>query len=81
MSTPKKIVVVGNGMVGHHFVEQLHSLNSEAQPVEITVLSGENRLAYDRVHLSEYFAGKTADDLAMTSENIYRHWGDRKSVV
>ncbi|WP_304634172.1 nitrite reductase large subunit NirB [Pseudoalteromonas sp.] len=75
MSTPKKIVVVGNGMVGHHFVEQLNSLNSEAQPVEITVLSGENRLAYDRVHLSEYFAGKTADDLAMTSENIYRHWG------
>ena len=75
MSTPKKIVVVGNGMVGHHFVEQLHNLNSEAKAVEISVLSGESRLAYDRVHLSEYFAGKTADDLAMTSEMVYQQWG------
>ena len=65
MSTVEKILVVGNGMVGHHFVEQLvkQAENSEDNtPFEITVLSAEPRLAYDRVHLSEYFSGKTADD-------------------
>lgn len=62
------VVVVGNGMVGHHFVEQLVQQNAD---IEITVLSAETRLAYDRVHLSEYFSGKTADDLALTTPEKY----------
>ncbi len=69
-----QVVVVGNGMVGHHLVEQLVTLASPDQPMAITVLSGESRLAYDRVHLSEFFAGKTAADLAMTDEDTYRSW-------
>ena len=60
-----KVVVVGNGMVGHHFVEQLTQLRTANQAIEITVLSAESRLAYDRVHLSEYFSGKTAQDLSL----------------
>lgn len=63
-----RVVVVGNGMVGHHFVEQLAQQNSD---MEIIVLSAEPRLAYDRVHLSEYFSGKTADDLALTTPEHY----------
>ena len=63
-----KVVVVGNGMVGHHFVEQLAEQDVAA---EITVLSAEPRLAYDRVHLSEYFSGKTAEDLALTTPENY----------
>ena len=74
MSAKLKVVVVGNGMVGHHFVEQLSELRSSPQAVEITVLSAEPRLAYDRVHLSEFFAGKTADDLAMTTGETYDAW-------
>jgi nitrite reductase (NADH) large subunit len=71
-STQKKnIVIVGNGMVGNHFVEQL----SEFDHYNITVLSAESRLAYDRVHLSEYFAGKTADDLALTTPEKYQALG------
>lgn len=70
----QKVVVVGNGMVGHHFVEQLAQLRSSSQTIEITVLSAESRLAYDRVHLSEYFGGKTAEDLAMTDEQTYQDW-------
>lgn len=67
-----RIVVVGNGMVGHHFVEQM----VEALPqAHITVLSGEPRLAYDRVHLSEYFTGKTAAELALTDEARYQSLG------
>lgn len=67
----QRIVVVGNGMVGNHFVEQL----SQNSNYHITVLSAESRLAYDRVHLSEYFSGKTADDLALTTPEIYRQLG------
>ena len=66
-----KIVVVGNGMVGHHFVEEM-AKNSDYQ---ITVLSAESRLAYDRVYLSSYFAGKTADDLALTTPEHYDELG------
>lgn len=62
------VLVIGNGMVGHHFVTQLRTIDPMTS---IRVLSGEPRLAYDRVHLSEFFSGKTADDLAMTTEAEY----------
>jgi len=48
----KRVVVIGNGMVGHKFVE---SLMGTGQPFEITVFNEEKHLAYDRVHLSSYF--------------------------
>ncbi|MCV6625405.1 MAG: nitrite reductase large subunit NirB, partial [Cellvibrionaceae bacterium] len=67
-----KVLVVGNGMVGHHFVESLIEAEPEAK---LTVLSGESRLAYDRVHLSEFFGGKSADDLALTTAEHYRQMG------
>ena len=56
-----KVVVVGNGMVGHRFVE----LAAAIPGVAITVLGEEPRAAYDRVHLSSYFAGTSASDLAL----------------
>jgi len=73
------VVVVGNGMVGHHFVDQL--LLSEAN-TKITVIGAETRPAYDRVHLSEVFSGKEPEDLAMTTREFYEengvdaHFGD-----
>ncbi|KZY65392.1 MULTISPECIES: nitrite reductase large subunit NirB [unclassified Oleiphilus] len=67
-----KVLVVGNGMVGHHFVEQILEQDMN---VEVTVLSAEPRLAYDRVHLSEYFTGKTAADLSLTSAEYYEKLG------
>ncbi|MGY0581719.1 MAG: nitrite reductase large subunit NirB [Paraglaciecola chathamensis] len=71
------IVVVGNGMVGHHFVEQItnHDKTDSSVNYKVTVLSAEPRLAYDRVHLSEYFSGKTADDLALTTPEQYQALG------
>ncbi|MGO2010537.1 MAG: FAD-dependent oxidoreductase [Pseudoalteromonas sp.] len=74
MNRKQRIVVVGNGMVGHHFVEQITSHIEPDSDIEVTVLSGEERLAYDRVHLSEFFSGKTASDLALTCEQIYTDW-------
>ena len=67
-----KVVVVGNGMVGHHYVEQLVASDVEAQ---ITVIGGETRPAYDRVHLSEFFAGRSPEDLALTTRDHYRELG------
>ena len=42
-----KIIVVGHGMVGHKFLEELHQL--QLPQVEVTVLCEEPRAAYDRV--------------------------------
>ena len=64
-----KIIVVGHGMVGHKFLEELHPLS--AAPTEVTVLCEEPRAAYDRVHLSEFFAGKTADDLSLVEPGFF----------
>jgi nitrite reductase (NADH) large subunit len=58
------LVVVGNGMVGHKLVELLVEAGAN-KAWQITVFGEEPRPAYDRVHLSEFFAGKTADELSM----------------
>ena len=63
-----KIIVIGHGMVGHKFVE---SLAAAAPHLHITVLGEEPRPAYDRVHLSEFFAGKTADDLSLVAPGFF----------
>jgi len=70
----KRIIVVGNGMVGHHFIDQFIQQGKMAE-VQITTFSEESRLAYDRVQLSAYFSGKTADDLMMTSPEYYDDHG------
>ncbi|GAC1379503.1 MAG: nitrite reductase large subunit NirB [Aquirhabdus sp.] len=73
-----KIVVVGHGMVGHRFVEVLArdaaTANLDA-PIEVTVLCEENLPAYDRVQLTSYFSGKTADDLSMVTPNFFEETG------
>jgi nitrite reductase (NADH) large subunit len=76
-----KIVVVGNGMVGYKFCERLSAKNDYGQ-FEITVFGEEARPAYDRVHLSEYFSGKSENDLSLAptewyiANNIKVHLGD-----
>jgi nitrite reductase (NADH) large subunit len=64
----EKVVVVGNGMVGQHFVEQLIE-NTEG--LSVTILGEEPHAAYDRVHLSEMFDGKTLDDLLLSDSEFY----------
>jgi nitrite reductase (NADH) large subunit len=70
----QRIIVVGNGMVGHKFIDGL--LNSDkASQFEILTFSEEPRLAYDRVKLSYFFAGSTVEDLMLTSEAEYQSRG------
>jgi nitrite reductase (NADH) large subunit len=68
-----KIAVIGHGMVGHKFLEQLHELG--VPNAEVTVLCEEPRPAYDRVHLSEFFAGKTAEDLSLVEPGFFERTG------
>ncbi|GFJ89764.1 hypothetical protein Prum_034060 [Phytohabitans rumicis] len=60
----KHLVVVGNGMVGQRFVEALRSRDSAGQ-WRVTVLAEEGRAAYDRVRLSAFFDGVTAEELSV----------------
>jgi len=74
-----KVIVVGNGMVGYKFCEKLRSRSAD---IKIVVYGEEPRPAYDRVHLSSYFSGSTADDLLMAplswydDNNIELHVGE-----
>ena len=68
-----KLVVIGNGMVGHKLLEQL---TAQAVPdLEITVLCEESRPAYDRVHLSSYFSGTSAEELSLVTPNFFEQEG------
>lgn len=68
------LVVVGNGMVGHHFVEQLVAAGG-LDHYRITVLGAEPDSAYDRVHLSEVFGGREPGELQLASPAWYASMG------
>ena len=70
----QRLVIVGNGMVGHHCVEQLVERGALAR-FEVRVFGEERQRAYDRVHLSEYFAGSDAETLAMCPSDFYTGHG------
>jgi nitrite reductase (NADH) large subunit len=65
-----KIIVVGNGMVGYKFCEKFVAKKGHDK-YQIIVFGEEPRRAYDRVHLSEYFSGKTAEELSLSSISWY----------
>ena len=68
MDSPRqRLVVIGNGMVGQRLLEKV----AAAARFDITVLCEEPRAAYDRVHLTSLFDGKTADDLLLAATDFY----------
>lgn len=70
----KKVIVVGNGMVGYKFLEKFVNLQG-LEEFEVVAYGEEPRPAYDRVHLSEYFGGKTAEDLYLAPVDWYEKSG------
>jgi len=70
----ERIVVIGNGMVGHKFVEQMLERGAGAT-YQIIIFGEERHTAYDRVHLSEYFSGKSEADLLLATPEDYRQNG------
>jgi nitrite reductase (NADH) large subunit len=70
----QNIVVIGNGMVGCKFCSRLVEKDTDNQ-FNIITFCEEPRPAYDRVHLSEYFTGKTAEDLTLQPLKWYEDNG------
>ncbi|MBH0085929.1 nitrite reductase large subunit [Psychrobacter sp. SCQQ22] len=72
LSTESKgnLVVIGNGMVGHHFIERAIEQGLHQQ-FDIHVFAEEDRPAYDRVYLSSYFEHKDASKLNLVDLTAY----------
>lgn len=67
-----RVAVIGNGMVGQRFLEQLVKAGTCS---EITVFSDEPRPAYDRVQLTSFLSGKSATDLNVVPERFFQQHG------
>lgn len=63
----KKIVVIGNGMVGQRFMENMLKLDTNKDCI-ISTFCEEPRAAYNRVKLTSYFETRDPSALSMTSD-------------
>lgn len=85
-ASPKNIVVIGNGMVGHRFVEKLIEFD-QAREFKIVTFCEEPRAAYDRVGLTSFFAHRDAEKLIIARLDWYKehgvelHIGDRADKI
>ncbi|MDQ6617596.1 MAG: nitrite reductase large subunit NirB [Actinomycetota bacterium] len=70
----RKLVVAGNGMVGHRLLEVLVERGATAE-WDIVTFCEEPRLAYDRVALSSLFAGCSADELQLGRPGFFDQVG------
>jgi assimilatory nitrate reductase electron transfer subunit len=61
-ASPRQIVVVGNGMVGARFAEEVARLDPRGERVHVTVVGTEPHPAYNRVLLSGVVAGDYTPD-------------------
>ena len=66
-----RVVVIGNGMVGYKFCEKFLDKGA-SDSHDVTVFGEEKRPAYDRVQLTQYFSGKTVEDLTLADKEWYR---------
>ncbi len=70
----QRIIVVGNGMVGHQFIDSLLA-SEQGDHFDIVTFSEEPRVAYDRMHLTDFFKTRSAEPLAMTTLEKYQSQG------
>jgi nitrite reductase (NADH) large subunit len=63
-------------MVGHRFVDLL-TRDDRADRFDVTIFGEEPRAAYDRVNLSGFFDGRSADDLSLVRPGQYEAAGVR----
>ena len=82
----RNIVVIGNGMVGQRFCEQLVERDT-ARQYRLVTFCEEPRAAYDRVGLTSFFAHRDAQKLMMAKMAWYEangvelHVGDRAADI
>ncbi|TKI06568.1 nitrite reductase large subunit NirB [Martelella alba] len=68
------LIVIGHGMVGHYFLEQLVEYDLHLR-YRIVVFGEEPHPAYDRVHLSEYFSGRSAQSFSLVAPGFFAEYG------
>ncbi|UQA59408.1 FAD-dependent oxidoreductase [Polyangium aurulentum] len=68
------LVIIGNGMVGFKLCQRMVEYGAHEQ-IRIVVFGEEPRPAYDRVHLSELFAGRPSASLTLAPESWYAEHG------
>ena len=68
------LVVAGNGMVGHKLLELLVERGATAE-WDIVTFCEEGRPAYDRVGLSSFFNGTSADELSLVAPGFFDQHG------
>jgi nitrite reductase (NADH) large subunit len=68
-----KVVVVGNGPVGHRFVESLRARDTRGE-FEVLMLAEESRPSYDRVRLSSWFDDEPLE--LPTLDGVELHLGE-----
>ncbi|MEU9124149.1 nitrite reductase large subunit NirB [Streptomyces sp. NPDC048506] len=84
--TTPTLVLVGHGMVGQRFLEELADRGVTGR-ARVVVLCEEPRPAYDRVQLTSYFSGRTPDQLSlvdpdfMARHGIELHLGDPATAI
>lgn len=82
MSEKQTLLVIGNGMVGQHFLASLVA-NPIKDQYHIVTFCEEPRAAYDRVHLSSFFSGTSAKELSLVEDGFFEqhditiHIGDK----
>jgi NAD(P)H-dependent nitrite reductase large subunit/NAD(P)H-dependent nitrite reductase small subunit len=82
----RTVVVIGNGMVGQRFCEQLVARDT-ARQYRLVTFCEEPRAAYDRVGLTSFFAHRDAERLMLAKRAWYEangvelHIGDRASQI
>lgn len=65
-----QLIAIGNGPVGHKFLEALVA-SGQADQFDITVFGEETLPAYDRVHLTKWFETRDANELNMVPAGFY----------
>ena len=86
MSEKIKLVVIGNGPVGHNFLEYLVE-SGQSNNYQVTVFGEEPLPAYDRVHLTAWFKNQDVADINMVTEDFYPknnfilHTGDKATNI
>jgi nitrite reductase (NADH) large subunit len=72
MDVRPRLVVVGHGMVAQRFLE---AMLERTKAFDVTVLGEEPRAAYDRVQLTSFFSGKSAEDLSVVPKDFMAKHG------
>lgn len=82
LDAKKKVVVIGNGMVGQRFMENLLE-DADPEEIQLATFCEEPRAAYNRVRLTSYFETRDPSALSMTSdfdENGATSWYEENDV-